>query len=220
MTFFSVFDLKNPRIFFFEFCPLFFEFPHCATVEPNTTTAEISSETSTPETTPGFTTKPDDSSPTTRRFTTTTRRFTTPHSSPTTINPDTSSPNPDEISTVPETSTTTVETSTSPAQLRTVLAYVGDDENDHQVYFNDISNGEMDTFKSLTFPRNASAQLPKLPYITYNYQKQAVELCGGYESGVDYHFYLNLDGSFRGEWNSTYDHRTYSAFLYRVVLSK
>ena len=31
MTFFSVFDLKNPSKFFLSFCPLFFVFPYCAT---------------------------------------------------------------------------------------------------------------------------------------------------------------------------------------------
>jgi len=105
--------------------------------------------------------------------------------------------------------------STTPALPTTILAYVGNTANEHQVYFNDIADGEMSDFETITFPKNATATPPELPYITYNYEQQAIELCGDYmKNEVDYHFYLNLDGTFRGELNSTYDGRTSSAFLY------
>ena len=94
------------------------------------------------------------------------------------------------------------------------VAYVGQNASADGVFVNQIANGTLGPLQKLKFPVNGSS-IPVFPYITYNYDVGALEVVGTFtDTTLNWHYYMFLNGSYSGVWNSLYDKRYYAGFLY------
>ena len=94
------------------------------------------------------------------------------------------------------------------------IAYVGQNASANGVFVNPIGNGILGPMQKLSFPVNGSA-VPVFPYITYNYDVEALEVIGNFDdTKLRWHYYMSLNGSYTGVWNSLFDNRYYAGLVY------